>query len=58
MSKLTSQANGDDQWASKARAQDSAERKEDYMVLVIAAVTVTLVMTNAIGSNFFKSLFF
>ena len=45
-------------WAEKAQAQDSAERKEDYMVLAIAAVTVAMVMENLIGPNFFKSLFF
>ncbi len=58
MSEQTNPTAQHDQWAAKAQVQDSAERKEDYMVLVIAAVTVALVMTNAIGSNFFKSLFF
>jgi hypothetical protein len=46
------------QWENKAKAADSAERKEDFMVLVIACITVTLVMTGAIGPSFFKSLFF
>jgi hypothetical protein len=58
MSEQTNSTPQHDQWAAKAQGQDSAERKEDYMVLVIAAVTVALVMTNVIGSNFFKSLFF
>lgn len=47
-----------DQMSNKAKASDSAERKEDMLVLVLAAITVTLVMTGAIGPNFFKSLFF
>lgn len=46
------------QWEAKAKASDSAERKEDYMVLIIAAITVVLVMTQVIGPNFLKSLFF
>ncbi len=46
------------QWQDKAKAQDSAERKEDYMVLVLAAITVVLVMTGVVGPNFMKSLFF
>jgi hypothetical protein len=46
------------QWQDKAKAQDSAERKEDYMVLILAAVTVVLVLTGVIGPNFMKSLFF
>lgn len=46
------------QMATKAKASDSAERKEDMMVLIIAAITVALVMAGAIGPNFFKSLFF
>jgi len=46
------------QWTDKAKAQDSAERKEDYMVLALAAVAVVLVLTGVIGPNFMKSLFF
>ncbi len=46
------------QWEDKAKAADSAERKEDYMVLTLAGITVALVMTGVIGPTFFKSLFF
>jgi hypothetical protein len=46
------------QWDDKSRAADSAERKEDYMVLVMAAITVVLVMAKVIGPRSFTSLFF
>ncbi|MCX8027854.1 MAG: hypothetical protein N3A62_08400 [Thermodesulfovibrionales bacterium] len=46
------------EWEEKAKSTFSAERKEDFVVLVLAAITVVLVMTGAIGPNFFKSLFF
>jgi len=46
------------QWEAKAKASDSAERKEDYMVLILAAITVVLVMSGTVGPTFFKSLFF
>lgn len=47
-----------DSYAAKAKSTFSAERKEDYFVLAVAAITVALVMSGAIGPNFFKSLFF
>lgn len=47
-----------EQLEAKAKTADSAERREDYMVLILAAITVALVSTGAIGPNFFKSLFF
>lgn len=46
------------QWEDKSKAADSAERKEDYMVLLMAAITVVLVMAKVIGPGSFKSLFF
>jgi len=58
---MSENANGNSfqqQMATKAKASDNAERKEDTMVLIIAAITVALVMTGTIGPNFFKSLFF
>lgn len=58
MSEKDNGNNFKDQMTTKAKASDSAERKEDMMVLVLAAITVTLVMTGVIGPNFFKSLFF
>jgi len=58
MSNHPQQDNGQSKWAAKAKAQDSAERKEDYMVLAMATITVAMVMANIIGPNFFKSLFF
>jgi hypothetical protein len=47
-----------DAYEEKAKSTFSAERKEDYFVLVVAAITVALVLTGAIGPNFYKSLFF
>jgi len=45
-------------WEQKAKSQDSAERREDYLVLALAAITVALVMSGVVGPTFFKSLFF
>ncbi|MFO7612391.1 MAG: hypothetical protein R6W99_07915 [Clostridia bacterium] len=53
-----SQNNQCKQWEEKAKASDSAERKEDYIVLAISLITVALVLTNVVGPNFFKSMFF
>lgn len=58
MSEQNNQTDQSKQWDVKAKAQDSAERKEDYMVLILAGITVILVLTGAIGPNFMKSLFF
>lgn len=58
MSEQNNQSDQSKQWNAKAKAQDSAERKEDYMVLILAGVAVLLVVTGAIGPNFMKSLFF
>lgn len=58
MSEQNQQADQNKQWDAKAKAQDSAERKEDYMVLILAGITVVLVMTGVLGPNFMKSLFF
>ncbi|MCX7896949.1 MAG: hypothetical protein N2441_03660 [Rhodocyclaceae bacterium] len=46
------------EYEQKAKATFSAERKEDYFVLAVAAIVVILVLTGVIGPNFFKSLFF
>ena len=45
-------------YASKAQETFSTERKEDFIVLVISAIVVVLVMTDVIGPNFVKNLFF
>jgi hypothetical protein len=45
-------------YEARASATFSAERKEDIFVLIVAAITVALVLSGAIGPNFFKSLFF
>jgi hypothetical protein len=58
MSEQNNQADQNKQWGAKAKAQDSAERKEDYMVLILAGITVVLVVTGVLGPNFMKSLFF
>ncbi|MCX7914343.1 MAG: hypothetical protein N2511_07145 [Thermodesulfovibrionales bacterium] len=42
----------------KAKATFSAERKEDFVVLVIAAIVVALVLTGVITPKFYSSLFF
>jgi hypothetical protein len=46
------------EWEQKAKSTFSAERKEDYFVLFLAAIATVLVLTNVIGPKFFKSLFF
>ncbi len=43
---------------AKAKATFSAERKEDFVVLVMAAIVVLLVLTGMIGPKFYGSLFF
>lgn len=58
MSENSMQTEQNKQWEDKAKASDSAERKEDYVVLVISGITVALVAANIIGPNFLKSLFF
>lgn len=58
MSEQTTQSEQNQQWENKAKAADSAERKEDYLVLSLAGITVFLVMTGLVGPTFFKSLFF
>ncbi len=45
-------------YAEKAKSTFSAERKEDFFVLGVAAVVVVLVLTGVIGPNFYRSLFF
>ena len=53
-----SEKSAHDAYEEKAKSTFSAERKEDYFVLTVAAITVALVLSGAIGPNFFKSLFF
>ncbi|GEM_PF-873835 len=43
---------------AKAKATFSAERKEDIVVLVMAAIVVVLVLVGAIDTKFYSSLFF
>lgn len=43
---------------AKAKATFSAERKEDFVVLFIAAIVVILVVSGFIGPKFYSSLFF
>lgn len=43
---------------AKAKATFSAERKEDFVVMIIAAIVVILVLTGVIGPKFYSSLFF
>jgi hypothetical protein len=45
------------EFEEKAKTTFSAERREDYVVLVIATITVALVLLGVIGSGFFSSLF-
>lgn len=58
MSDQTASNDQSRQWSDKSKAADSAERQEDYMVLLVAAITVVLVMVGVIGPGSFKSLFF
>jgi hypothetical protein len=46
------------EWEDRASQTFSAERKEDVVVLILAAITVAVVWTGVVGSQFFKSLFF
>jgi len=53
------QANhGQQDWEDRACQTFSAERKEDFVVLVLAGITLALVWTGLVGPQFFKSLFF
>ena len=47
-----------DEYEPKAKSTFSAERKEDYFVLGVAAVIVALVIAGIIGPKFYNSLFF
>lgn len=42
---------------AKAKATFSAERREDYVVLVMAAIVLILVLAGIIGPKFYRSLF-
>ena len=46
------------EWEDKACKTFSAERREDFIVLMLAGITVVLVWTGIVGPTFFKSLFF
>lgn len=46
------------EFEAKAKATFSAERREDFVVLVMAAIVVILVLAGAIGPKFYSSLFF
>lgn len=56
MAEVTKEAQNS--WEERARNTFSAERKEDLVVLVLAAMTVVLVWSGLVGTSFFKSLFF
>ncbi len=58
MSKECNQQNVQKEWENRASQTFSAERKEDLVVLVMAAITVAVVWTGIVGPKFFKSLFF
>ncbi len=42
---------------AKAKATFSAERKEDFVVLIMAAIVAILVLSGIIGPKFYGSLF-
>lgn len=46
------------EWEDRANQKFSAERKEDFLVLILAAITVVVVCTGLVGSQFFKWVFF
>lgn len=58
MAKQTIDNNVHQEWEDRACQTFSAERKEDFVVLVMAGITVVLVWTGLVGPQFFKSLFF
>ena len=47
-----------EEFEKKAAETFSAERKEDFFVLIVAAISVVLVLSGVIGKDFVKSLFF
>lgn len=47
----------ENKWEDKAKSTFSAERKEDFFVLIVSAITVLLVLAGIIGPKFYKSLF-
>lgn len=46
------------EYEAKAQETFSAERKEDFFVLVLSAIAVVLVVTGVIDKDTIKSLFF
>ncbi len=46
------------EFEAKAKATFSAERREDYVVLVMAVIVLILVLGGLIGPKFYRSLFF
>jgi hypothetical protein len=58
MNENCNQQNVQKEWENRASQTFSAERKEDFVVLILAAVTVAVVWTGLAGPQFFKSLFF
>lgn len=50
-------AENNNDFEEKANKAFSIERKEDYVVIALATITVILVFTGAIDGNFFSSLF-
>jgi hypothetical protein len=48
----------ENEWEDRACKTFSAERKEDFVVLVLSGLTVLLVSVGIIGAKFFNSLFF
>lgn len=48
---------GKREFEEKAKKTFSVERREDYVVLVLAVITVILVLSGIIGSKFYSSLF-
>ena len=55
---MTENSNLHKEWEDRASQTFSVERKEDFVVLILAAVTVAAVWVGVIGPKFFKSLFF
>jgi hypothetical protein len=55
---MSDKHNLENEWEERASKTFSAERKEDFFVLILSGITVALVWTGLIGTKFFKSLFF
>ncbi len=55
---MTEQNTTSNEWEDQASQKFSAERKEDFLVLILAAITVVVVWTGLVDQQVFKWVFF